>query len=78
MKTICVENQYRVWFLLHQFLITAYLLNSSGKHFRAMNTPKTPLLYSETGVCSGIPIFLIFAPKQRLWVLVRTASARRF
>ena len=23
-------------------------------------------------------IFLIFAPKHRLWVLVRTASARRF
>ena len=40
--------------------------------------PQTPLLYSETGVCRGIPIFLIFAPKHRLWVLVRTASARRF
>ena len=25
----------------------------------------------------GIPIFLIFAPKHRLWVLVRTASARQ-
>ena len=33
---------------------------------------------STTGVCRGIPIFLIFAPKHRLWVLVRTASARRF
>ena len=40
--------------------------------------PQTPLLYSKTGVGSGIPIFLIFAPKHRLWVLVRTASARRF
>ena len=29
-------------------------------------------------VCRGIPIFLIFAPKRRLWVLVRTASARWF
>ena len=38
--------------------------------------PKTPLLYSKTGVCRGIPIFLIFDPKHRLWVLVRTASAR--
>ena len=36
--------------------------------------PQTPLLYSKTGVCRGIPIFLIFAPKHRLWVLVRTAS----
>ena len=30
---------------------------------------QTPLLYSKTGVCRGIPIFLIFAPKHRLWVL---------
>ena len=37
-----------------------------------------PLLFSKTGVCRGIPIFLIFAPKHRLWVLVRTASLRRF
>ena len=35
--------------------------------------PYTPLLYSKTGVCRGIPIFLIFAPKPRFWVLVRTA-----
>ena len=35
--------------------------------------PQTPLLYSKIGVCRGIPIFLIFAPKHRLWVLVRTA-----
>ena len=34
----------------------------------------TPLLYSKTGVYRGIPIFLVFAPKHRLWVLVRTAS----
>ena len=37
-------------------------------------TPRTPLLYSNTGVCMGIPISLIFASKYRLWVLVRTAS----
>ena len=30
------------------------------------------------GVCKGIPIFLIFAPKHRLWVHLRTASLRRF
>ena len=38
----------------------------------------TPILHSKTGVCRGIPIFLIFAPKHRLWVLVRTASPKRF
>ena len=40
--------------------------------------PQTPLLYSKTGVCMGIPVFLIFSPKHRLWVLVRTALARQF
>ena len=34
--------------------------------------PYTPLLYRKTGVCRGIPIFLIFALKHRLWVLVPT------
>ena len=34
----------------------------------------TPLLYSKTTVCRGIPNFLIFHPKHTLWVLVRTAS----
>ena len=36
--------------------------------------PYTPLLYSKIGVYRGIHIFLIFALKHRLWVLVRTAS----
>ena len=36
--------------------------------------PYTPLLYSKTGVYSGIHYFLAFALKHRLWVLVRTAS----
>ena len=34
-------------------------------------------IHSKIGVCRGKSIFLIFAPKYRLWVLVRTASARR-
>ena len=41
--------------------------------------PLEPHFYiAKLGVCRGIPIFLIFAPKHRLWVLVRTASSRRF
>ena len=36
--------------------------------------PYIPLLYSKTGVYRGIHNFLIFALKQRLWVLVRTTS----
>ena len=42
---------------------------SSQKHVRVMYTPYTPLLYSNTGVCRGIHIFLIFAPKHKLWVI---------
>ena len=37
-----------------------------------MKAPYTPLLYSKTGVYRGIHIFLIFALKHRLLVLVRT------
>ena len=51
---------------------------ASGKHVCEMYTPSYPTLYSKTGVYRGIHIFLIFDPKHRLWVLVRTASARRF
>ena len=41
--------------------------------------PLEPHFYTtKNGVCRGIPNFLIFAPKHRLWVLVRTASTRRF
>ena len=39
------------------------------KHVRVIRTPLYSILYSKTGVCRGIPIFLIFAPKHRLWIL---------
>ena len=39
--------------------------------------PLIPLLYSKNGVCRDIHFF-IFDPKHRLWVLVGTASLRRF
>ena len=46
------------------------------KHVREMFTPVNPtFIYIEkTGICRGVPIFLIFASKHILWVLVRTAS----
>ena len=31
-------------------------------------------MYSENGVCCGIPIFLTFDPKHRLWVIVRSEA----
>ena len=35
-----------------------------------MYTPLRPTFIYKNGVCIGIPIFLIFAPKHRLWILV--------
>ena len=43
-----------------------------------VDPPYTPLLYSKNRVYRGIHFFSYFAPKHRLWVLVRTASLRRF
>ena len=41
--------------------------------------PLTPHVYLAKMGYAGVYIFfLIFAPKHRLWVLVRTASVRRF
>ena len=37
----------------------------------------TPLLYSKVGIYRGIPSFLIFASKHRLWVHVKTALSRQ-
>ena len=48
--------------LLHQDNMSVYCI-----------PPYHSLLYSKTGVYRGILFFLIFAPKHRLWVLVRTA-----
>ena len=36
----------------------------------AISTSAEFLYIEKTGVCRGIPIFLIFDPKHRLWVLV--------
>ena len=64
-RITCLYNIYSL--IPHQENMSVYSL-----------PPQIALLYSETGVCRGIPIFLIFAPKHRLWVLVRTASNRKF
>ena len=46
---------------------------ASGKHVREIYTHLNPILYRKNGKCRDILIFLIFAPKHRLWVLVRSA-----
>ena len=52
----------------------------SRKHAYIIKTliKKNPLLDSKTGVYRGIHYFSYFHSKHRLWVLVRTASPRRF
>ena len=61
-------------FSLHIICIfTSYLTLSLGKHVREINIPLVKL-----GNAGVKLFFLIFAPKHRLWVLVRTASPRRF
>ena len=55
------------------------IFNTSRKHTYIILTPLNPnFIYSKTGVYRGIHYFSIFCSKHRLWVLVRTASARRF
>ena len=36
------------------------------------------LLYSKTGVYMGIPVFLSFAPKHRLWVLLTACNYKSY
>ena len=43
--------------------------NSLTKHVCEIYTPYTLLLHGEKGVYRGIPIFLIFDQKHRLWVI---------
>ena len=49
------------------------------KHVREIFTPLKPHFYIEKLGFAGVYLFfLIFDPKHRLWVLVRTAMARQF
>ena len=52
--------------------------NTSGKHFRVIYTPYTPLLYSKTGIYRGIHYFLIFTLKHILCVFVFAYAKSRF
>ena len=69
----CYE-QNQIFFFFFFFV----LLVASRKHAYIILTPFNPLLCSKTGVYRGIHYFSYFCSKHRLWVLVRTASSRRF
>ena len=74
-RTLCGPNTYD---------ISRCIRNKSGfkpfstswKYTYIILTPLSQILYSKTGLQGHILFFLISTQKHRLWVLVRTASAR--
>ena len=53
--------------------------NASGKHIHVIPYPLISHFYIVKLGYAGVNLFfLIFAPKHRLWVLVRTASTENF
>ena len=53
----------QVGFKVYFFFFSFFLKHQENMSVKCI-PPHTPLLYSKIGVCRGIPIFLIFAPKQ--------------
>ena len=70
------------WYLLKIWLQITFPVDfcriSSRKPTYIMLTPLNPTFYNKTEVCRGIHYFSYFCSKHRLWVLVWTASSRRF
>ena len=64
------------------YLLTYSIENTHKTHITKTSPcnehPPTPHFYIVKLGFTGVYFFLIFAPKHRLWVLVRTASLRRF
>ena len=55
---------------MHSEMSKVYFLYRHQENVSMKYIPlHTPLIYRKTGVYRGIPIFLIFVPKHRLWVL---------
>ena len=68
---MCAFSFTRRACLIHFYsssLSAAFWIVESSERSKSIPT-RTPLLYRKNGVCWGIPIFPIFAPKRRLWVL---------
>ena len=59
-------------------LVQLFIISITKTNLYNFDPLKPQLLYSKTGVYKVYIIFLISAQKHRLWVLVLTASARRF
>ena len=65
----------KVFVLLYKELEIALTINSHYSKHALMNKCPENIKVWKTSLYT---LFLIFALKQRLWVLVRTASLRRF
>ena len=61
----------------HLLMVTKYPLNIM-QTCPCNEDPLTPHFYIVKLGFTGVYFFLNFAPKHRLWVLVRTTSLRRF
>ena len=69
LKNLPIETSQEVMEPSHYLTLIIMLIGPCN-----VDPPYTPLSYSKTGVYRGIHCFLIFALKQRLWILVRTAE----
>ena len=68
MKKLLITDRSRA-------LVQSSCKHASCKHVRVINTPLHPsFYYSKIGVYRGIHNFLIFALKDRLWVITCTHS----
>ena len=72
-KYVCMKLKEIVHVHYHPY-INDELILPSGKHVLEMYTPFNPTFVKINWGLQGYTYFLIFAPKHRLWVLVRTAS----
>ena len=79
--TLTIRHTFVMILYFFEIIMYTYTFNGHGFyenrfHQEYMSVKciprRTPLLHRY------IPIFLIFAPERGLWVLVRTASTRRF
>ena len=68
----CSKNLYLILAVCTALVFSITKTSPCNEH------PLTPHFYIVKLGFTGVCFFLIFAPKHRLWVLIRTASMRRF
>ena len=69
LRKICILRVF-----VMQYHAAANIKYPSGKIVHEKYSPETPILDCKTGFYRGLPIFLIFDQKHRLWVLAIVGS----